>query len=204
MARRRRPPPPSGPEVGQAGTLPPWLDPPGLTQYPPQPRYHLQVHYRGHNFHFVAMYGNFGVARTLPDGAVGIYFLTWAEVWDYQNGGGRYPGAPGGGTGGVAFTYSCILRRVDIVDDKPPQPRARKRWEDLSPQYRKNISGTMKQRYGLKTEAQQKHYYETAYDLSGVRRHASRTVVVEGIGRISFPRGGDENLPPWLITWKKS
>jgi hypothetical protein len=188
MPKRYRPPAPNGPFVGDMGALPSWWP----NSPPPDPRYFLN---QG-GFYYVAMYGNAGVGRVEH---VGVYFGTATEVTEYQD------GAPGGMTGGVAFEYSCVWRRVKV--SKPPEeppPAAKRTWETLAASTRSSYRGSMRRRLGLTTEAQFKHYYETTPDLSYIRRHPTRTAIAKGLGRISFPRGGDADPPPWLISWRRS
>ena len=146
-------------------------------------------------FYYVAMYGNAGVGRL---NHTSLYFFDVAEVEAYQD------GAPGGMMGGVAFPYSCVWRRARVRAEKVPTPRAKRTWETLSPSTRSSYRGTMKRRLLLRTEPEFKHYYETAPDLSLLRRHQTKTFVATGLGRIDFASAATNADPPsWLITWIK-
>lgn len=186
MARRRLGPP-GGATVGDMDVFPPWWP----NNWPPQ------IHVlRMEGYDWIAMYGT-------PSNAQGNYQPVFEQnpedMVAYQD------GAPDGFTGPQAFNYSCVWAQVDVAPDKrAPKPRARKTWETLSPGYRRDISGTMRRRFRLTTEAQFKHYYETAVDLSALRRHKPKTIVVAGIGRIGFPKGKTLADYPWLATWQRS
>jgi hypothetical protein len=149
------------------------------------------------DFFYVAIYGNTGTARDPNHTA--IYKQRVDEIEEYQD------GAPGGMTGGVAFGYSCVWRRVNVAGMPEPKPVARRTWATLAPSTKSSYRGTMRHRLGLKTEEQFVEYYETAPDLSTLRRHyEGHTTVVKGFGRISFPRGGDSDPWTWLATWQRS
>ena len=186
MARRSRRP--GGPTVGEEGELPPWWP----NQYPPDDQIHL-LNYDG--FDWVAMYGSPNTARGRH---TPVLQQNPTDMLAYQAGGPDETA-----TGPVAFGYSCIWTQASVDRTYVPKPRAKKRWEDLSPGYRRDISGTMRHRLGLRTETQFKRYYETAPDLSRLRRHKVKFIVVSGTGRISFPKGKDTSDYPWLATWQK-
>lgn len=184
MARRG---PPGGQEVGEPGQLPPWWP----NRFPPEDR--IQV-FRYGGYDWVAMYGSpsaaFGrftpVPRSTPD-----------AILTYQAG-----GPDEDATGAIAFFYSCIWRQVKIATGAQP-PRGRKTWDTLAPSTKASYRGTMRQQFRFRTEEQFRHYYQTAPDLSRIRRHKVRTAVVEGTGRLSFPRGKDVAEFPWLATWQR-
>jgi len=141
----------------------------------------------------------YGVPSAGQGRQTSIYKHNWEEVERYQD------EAPDGMTGPVAFRYSCVWRRIIFTDRRPrePKPRARRTWETLSPSTRKSYTGTMRRRLGLRTDEQFKHYYESAVDLSLLRRHPPRTSVVKGLGRIAFP-AADQGYRDFLITWHQS
>lgn len=180
------------PTLGQPGELPPWWP----NGYPPesQRQFLRRTDVGGPDLFYLAMYGTPDTGRDPKH--IPVYKGSVGLIADYQE------GALGGMTGGMAFQYSAVWRRVNVAGVPPAKPRAKKRWEDLSPGYRRDISGTMRNRLKLKTEAQFKNYYENAEDLSLLRRHKARTFIVKGLGRISFPQGKDPNR--WLATWGQS
>ena len=105
-------------------------------------------------------------------------------------------------TGPITHGYSCIWRQVQIATEPQP-PRAKRTWETLSPSTRSSYRGTMRRRLLLRTEPEFKRYYETAPDLSLLRRHRVKTVIVPGVGRLSFPHDKDMAEFPWLATWQR-
>ena len=183
MARRG---PPGGPEVGEPGRLPPWWS----SGFPPADNIHLLRHV---GWDWVAMYGT----PTVVDRPfTSILRKTPELILAYQAG-----GPDNDATGPIAHNYSCIWRQVKIAPGEPP--RAKRTWETLSPSTRSSYRGTMKRRLLLRTEPQFKHYYETAPDLSLLRRHRVKTVIVPNVGRLSFPHGKDMAEYPWLATWQR-
>lgn len=184
MARRG---PPGGPEVGRPGQLPSWWP----NRLPPEYDIHTLRH---DGYDWVAMYGT-------PAAGFGLFTpilrKTPALILAYQAG-----GPDNDATGAITFGYSCIWRQVKIATGPQP-PRAKRTWETLSPSTRSSYRGTMRRRLLLRTEPQFKHYYETAPDLSLLRRHRVKTVIVPNIGRLSFPHGKDMAEYPWLATWQR-
>ena len=179
---------PGGGTVGSIGELPSWW-PHGL---PPADQVHVL---RQAGYYWLAMYG---VPATAQGRQTAVYKQNPGDVEAYQD------GAPGGMTGPLSFGYSCIWQQVLVRPAPEPKPRAKRTWETLAPSTRSGYRGKMRHVLHLRTEEQFKDYYETAVDLSLLRRHQPKTIVVPDVGRIAFPKGRDVTDYPWLITWQRS
>lgn len=97
-----------------------------------------------------------------------------------------------------ASAVAAIWGRVEGIP--PPKgkdkPAAKKTWSELSESTKRGYRGKMRTQLGLTTDAEYARYYETARDLSWLRRHPTKRV------RMTPPKiGAMRATHDYMVVW---